>query len=103
MSVLHFRRYKNGHKFTHFLFRFPAKFHAPAVRCLINQFSKPGDVILDPFCGSGTLLVEALVAGRSGIGADIDPVAVFVSRTKTSPIPPKLIEREFKKASGAAQ
>jgi DNA modification methylase len=42
-----------------------------------------GDTILDPFCGSGTGLVEALVAGRSALGTDVDPVAAFVARAKT--------------------
>src|SRR5713226_1030886 len=95
MPVLHFARYKHKHKFTHFLFRFPAKFHAPAVRCLIDQYSKRGDTILDPFCGSGTLLVEALVSGRSAIGVDVDPVAVFISRAKTFPIATKSLQRSF--------
>ena len=39
--------------------------------------------MFDPFCGSGTLLVEATVAGRNAQGTDLDPVAVFVSRVKT--------------------
>jgi len=68
---------------THYLFRYPAKFHPPVVRTLIERFTQPGDVVLDPFCGSGTLLVEAAVAGRHCIGTDIDPLAVFVARVKT--------------------
>ena len=39
--------------------------------------------MLDPFCGSGTMLVEAAVAGRNAVGLDVDPVAAFVSRVKT--------------------
>ena len=70
-------------RLTHYLFRFPAKFHPPVVRKLIDEFSGPGDHILDPFCGSGTMLVEAAVAGRNAVGLDIDPVATFVSRVKT--------------------
>ncbi len=70
-------------RLTHYLFRYPAKFHPPVARALIEQFSSPGDVVLDPFCGSGTLLVEALPRGRHVIGVDIDPVAAFVSRVKT--------------------
>lgn len=70
-------------RLTHYLFRYPAKFHPPVARTLVEMFSKPGHLILDPFCGSGTLLVEAMVANRRAIGVDIDPVAVFVSRVKT--------------------
>jgi len=71
-------------RLTHYLFRYPAKFHPPVVRALINRYTEPGDRILDPFCGSGTLLVEASVAGRHSIGSDVDPVATFVSRSKTA-------------------
>ena len=70
-------------RLTHYLFRFPAKFHPPVVHSLIRSFTAPGETIFDPFCGSGTLLVSAAVEGRHAIGADIDPVAVFVSDVKT--------------------
>ena len=70
-------------KLTHYLFRYPAKFHPPIAGTLVERYSEPGDWILDPFCGSGTLLVEAAVRGRNAIGTDWDPVAVFVSRIKT--------------------
>ncbi|MEH3103458.1 MAG: DNA methyltransferase [Sphingomonas phyllosphaerae] len=66
------------------MFRYPAKFHPPIARKLIDLVSSPGETVLDPFCGSGTLLVEAVAAGRSAIGTDVDPLAVFVSRAKTT-------------------
>jgi SAM-dependent methyltransferase len=95
MPELHFARYRNKLKYTHYLFRFPAKFHPPAVRCLIDRYSSPGDTILDPFCGSGTLLVESFLAGRPAIGLDVDPVATFISRVKCTPLPPKVVEAAF--------
>src|SRR5262249_55559426 len=67
---------------THYLFRYPAKFHPPVARALLERYSEPGDTVLDPFCGSGTLLVEALVSDRSSVGIDVDPVATLVSRAK---------------------
>ena len=70
-------------KFTHQLFRYPAKFHPPVARVLIERFSSPGELILDPFCGSGTILVEARAQGRNAIGLDWDPVAVFISNIKS--------------------
>src|SRR5258708_2763495 len=69
---------------THRLFRYPAKFHPPIARELLERFTSPGNTVLDPFCGSGTLLVECSIAGRKSVGLDIDPVAVFVSRIKTA-------------------
>jgi methylase of polypeptide subunit release factors len=71
--------------YNHNVFRFPAKFHPPVARALVQSFSRPGHRLLDPFCGSGTLLVEALLAERSVVGTDVDPLAIFVSRAKTLP------------------
>jgi SAM-dependent methyltransferase len=68
---------------SHYWIRFPAKFHPPIAASLIDLYSQEGERVLDPFCGSGTLLIEALAAGRSAVGLDIDPVAVFVSHVKT--------------------
>ncbi|MET8364133.1 DNA methyltransferase [Micromonospora sp. NPDC005194] len=70
-------------KLTHYLFRYPAKFHPPVISALIERYSKPGDLVFDPFVGSGTALVEAIMSGRRSLGMDIDPVAVEVSRAKT--------------------
>lgn len=55
-------------------------------RALIERYSKPGELVLDPFCGSGTLMVEAVTLGRNAVGSDIDPIAVFISRVKTQRI-----------------
>ena len=74
---------KDVERLTHYLFRYPAKFHPPIVRALIEEYSSPGQCILDPFCGSGSLLVEARAAARHSIGSDIDPIAVFASKIKT--------------------
>jgi hypothetical protein len=71
----------NG-RLTHHLFRFPAKFHAPVVAHLIRDYTAERETILDPFCGSGTLLVEASVNNRNSVGLDVDPLSVFVARTK---------------------
>src|SRR5690242_10018192 len=73
-------------RYTHYLFRYPAKLHPPDARALLERHTKPGDRVLDCFCGSGTLLVEAAVSGRSAVGSDVDPVAAFVSRVKATPL-----------------
>ena len=80
-------------RLTHYLFRYPAKFHPPVARKLIEEFSDQGQLILDPFCGSGTLLVEAVQSGRNAIGLDVDPVATFVSRVKTLSIAVSPLEK----------
>ena len=73
-------------RLTHQLFRFPAKFHAPVVRELIARYTEPGQRLLDCFCGSGTLLIEAAVSGRHCVGADIDPLSVFLANVKAQPV-----------------
>ncbi len=73
-------------RLTHQVFRFPAKFHAPVVRQLISTYSKPGERLLDNFCGSGTLMVEASISSRHAVGFDVDPLSVFVAQTKSQPI-----------------
>ena len=70
-------------RLTHYLFRFPAKFHPPVAHALIRTYTTAGETVLDPFCGSGTLLLAAAVEGRHASGSDVDPVAVFVSEVKT--------------------
>jgi tRNA G10 N-methylase Trm11 len=87
---------------THYLFRYPAKFHPPIARSLIERLTEPGQTICDPFMGSGSLAIEAMVAaicdpfmgsgslaieamvaGRNSIGVDVDPLAVAVARAKS--------------------
>ena len=70
-------------RLTHYLFRYPAKFHPPVVAELIARYTEPGDLILDPFVGSGTLLIEAMLCQRRAIGVDVDPVAISVALAKT--------------------
>lgn len=47
---------------------------------LIAHYSDEGDIVLDPFCGGGVTLVEAVLQGRRAIGVDINPLSVFVTR-----------------------
>lgn len=83
-DLLRFSPSGEDDRLTHQLFRFPAKFHPPVVRQLLDVYTAPGDRVLDVFCGSGTLLVEASVSGRHGVGFDVDPLSVFLSATKSS-------------------
>ena len=69
---------------THNFYRYPARFSPKLVRAAIDAFTEPGDLVLDPFVGGGTTLVEAMVSGRHAIGADISSLAAFVSEVKTT-------------------
>lgn len=72
--------------FTHNFYRYPARMSPDFAREVIDRFSRPEDVVLDPFLGGGTTLVEALASGRKSVGVDLNPLAVFVSAAKTTPL-----------------
>lgn len=65
---------------------YPAMFHFLVVRKFIEEFSREGDWVLDPFMGSGVAAVECLINNRNFIGYDINPLAVLISKVRTTPI-----------------
>jgi hypothetical protein len=71
---------------THNFYRYPARFAPQFAREVIRRFSQEGDCILDAFMGGGTTVVEAIATGRKALGIDINPLAHFVTRTKTTPV-----------------
>jgi len=83
LSVLHHsRRLRYG---PHDLHEYRGKFFPQLVRSLITIADTPaGGLVLDPMCGSGTTLCEAIAFGRSAIGADLNPLSVLISRVKAS-------------------
>lgn len=71
---------------SHDLHAFAAKFPPQLPRAFIRGLTLPGERVLDPMMGSGTTIVEALIEGRKGIGLDLDPLALQLSRVKTMPV-----------------
>jgi len=69
---------------THQYYKYPAMFSPLFTREIIKIFSEPGDTILDPFMGSGTVLVEAKSLSRHSVGVDISSLATFISNVKTT-------------------
>jgi 16S rRNA G966 N2-methylase RsmD len=61
----------------------------------IKNFSKPGDLILDPFGGSGITAVEAMMNGRSAINIDLNPMAVFLVQSLIAPVNQDELSRAF--------
>lgn len=70
----------------HCFYKYPARFSPAFAREAIKAFTRRGDTVLDPFCGGGTSLVEALVLGRRAVGFDISSLAAFLTRAKTTPL-----------------
>ncbi len=73
---------------VHGFHTYPARMHPLTARRLVESFSPPAAVVLDPFCGSGTVLVEARLAGRACVGVDANPLAVRLARLKVRPTSP---------------
>lgn len=82
---------------THGFHKYPAKFIPHIPKWAITKYLN-GDknkYVLDPFCGSGTTLVESVLAGYNAIGIDIDPLSALISKVKTT----KINSTELKKIS----
>ena len=56
------------------------------VQTYIKNFTLPGDLVLDPFGGSGVTAIEAMMVNRKGINVDINPMAIFMVEALTSSI-----------------
>jgi len=52
----------------------------------IRNYSKPNDLVLDPFGGSGVTAIEALMTGRKGVNIDLNPMAVFMVQSLIAPV-----------------
>ena len=71
---------------THGIHTYVAAMVPALARRLIDAYVPAGGTVLDPFCGGGAVLVEALRSGRKAIGRDINPLAALVSQGKTTHI-----------------
>jgi SAM-dependent methyltransferase len=80
---------------VHDWYRFVLSFPPHLVREYLHRFRiTPGERVLDPFCGTGTTLVECKKLGIPSVGAEMNPMACFASRTKVdwTPDPAGLVE-----------
>lgn len=64
--------------------QYPTQKPVPLIRRLINTATAKGELVLDPFCGSGTTCIAAKQLSRDFIGIDLNPVAVELSAERTS-------------------
>jgi len=89
-------------KYTHGLHPYPARMIPQIAHRLIERYSEPYDLVLDPFCGSGTVLTEArLMKSHDGtnsdlprnvVGNDINPIALLLAKVKSKPIDPRQLD-----------
>ena len=83
-NAQHQRRTQNTRYGVHGLHEYKGKFNPQVVKSILNSFSVLNKKILDPFCGSGTSLIESAFLGNQSTGFDINPFAVFLSNVKIS-------------------
>lgn len=69
---------------THGFHSYAGRMHPSIARGAVARWSTPGDLVVDPFCGSGTVLVEAMGQGRRSIGIDASPLGVAIARVRTA-------------------
>ena len=78
---------------THGFHSYPARMHPAVAHHVLTGLGVDGKTVLDPFCGGGTVLVEAMVAGARAVGVDLNPVALRIAETRTAHRKPDSIRR----------
>ncbi len=73
-----------GHAY-HPMCSYLASFPAPLAHAFIARYTRPGDVVLDPFSGRGTTPLQACAEGRIGVGNDLNPLAHVLTAAKVEP------------------
>lgn len=72
--------------YTHGFFKYLCKFIPHVPRWAIKKYVKTDDSwVMDPFCGSGTTLVESTLLGCNAVGIDFDPLSNLITRAKSTP------------------
>jgi len=82
---------------THGLYWYPARFIPHVVRYFIENYTKTGDLVFDPFAGSGTVAIEAEITGRNYIVWDLNPITELLVKVETwkGDINEKMFEVDF--------
>lgn len=85
----------NTRAYTHSIHPYPAMMIPQVAGRLIDTYAKPKAVVLDPFCGSGSALLEAFIKGYDSYGIDINPLSLLISKVKTTPISYKQLQNRL--------
>lgn len=79
-------RKSNTKEYTHCFHPYPAMMIPQVARRIIENYGSKSKILFDPYCGTGTSLVEANLKGMNAIGTDINPLARLIASTKTTKI-----------------
>ena len=77
-------RTANTKEFTHGIHPYPAMMIPQVARRLIQTYAIDGGTLFDPYCGTGTTLLEGMLAGIKSVGTDLNPLARLIAETKTT-------------------
>jgi hypothetical protein len=72
--------------YTHDFYNYPARFSPLLAREIILNYSEEGDMVLDPFMGGGTTLIESKLLNRMSVGFDISSLSSFLANVKSNPL-----------------
>ena len=73
-------------EYTHCFHAYPAMMIPQIARKLLTRYGVEGGWLFDPYCGTGTSLVEASIFGMNGLGCDINPLVRLIAAAKATPI-----------------
>ena len=74
-----------------------------AIRQYIRHYTEPGDLVLDPFCGSGGTALAALMEGRKAIAIDRSPAATFITKNYCTPVDVEELQAAFEELRAKVQ
>ena len=84
-----------GHSPMYNMHKYFARKQEDVISEYIGTYSQKGEVILDPFCGSGVMFSESLKLGRRAIAIDVNPVSTFITRNSITYVDTNEIGQEF--------
>lgn len=90
-----------GHMYS--MHRYWSKKSPDVVAAYIERYTEAGDIVLDPFCGSGIVACEAIRLGRRAIAIDINPMATFITRTTLKPVNLSHLQWGFRDVKAACE
>ena len=88
-------------EFTHCFHAYPAMMIPQIARELLRRYGQRGRWLLDPYCGTGTSLVEASLFGMHSVGCDINPLVRLIATSKLTPVALSTIDRNVRKLHAA--
>lgn len=78
---------------THAYHSYPMRFVPQLARKLLDEYSQPDDLVVDPFMGSGTTIVEAAMKGHAAVGIDVNPIAKLITDAKITAVEPLVLDK----------